>query len=310
MKLLSHQSRRYFSLGLLSLLGGSIAVAWEKRNVAAAQREDNREEVTVGTVEEFFSAIAPNRTIKLKPITYLLSSLNPNTRSQYARLEKVFDGYELIISDVENLKIIGVGNSPSRLLAQPRYAEVLRFRNCHNLTIENIEAGHSPEPGYCHGGVLYFADSDKISINRCLLFGSGTIGIIANRIQRLSCQNTEITNCTYHGLTIESSNEVEFTNCKWTKNREFELINIGNSSNVQFIKCEFIHNFSSNLGSVNNYLFFNLQSSQFYGLKEDKLILVKDCIITDNYFAKFTNNFDRIKLVNTRIENNSFRLER
>lgn len=304
MNFFREQSRRSFSLSLLTLLGGNLAFAWDRGKMARADEADKRDEITVRTVEEFFSAIAPNRTIKLQQGSYLLSTLNPAIRSEYAKFAEVFDGYELIVSGVENLKIVGLGNPRTRLLTQPRYAEVLRFHNCHNIAIANIEAGHSVEQGYCQGGVFYFADSNIISIDRCRLFGSGTVGLTAIRIQELSCQNTEITNCTYHGLIIVGCNEVRFENCQWTNNGEFDLINIANSQNIRFINCEFRNN-SSNISSYTSYMLFNIQNSTFF-VKDNNSVLLQGCRITENNFAQFSDSPWLLELVNTRLENNSF----
>jgi len=61
-----------------------------------------------------------------------------------------------VVSDVKNLTITSEGPEMPEILAAPRYANVISFRNCSGIRIENARFGHSPNTGYCEGGVLQF----------------------------------------------------------------------------------------------------------------------------------------------------------
>lgn len=49
--------------------------------------------------------------------------------------ESVFDGEQLIVSDISNVTIVG---DNSTLLVNPRYANVICFRNCYNIKMIDL----------------------------------------------------------------------------------------------------------------------------------------------------------------------------
>lgn len=281
-------SRRSF------IFSGLACLAWvgaTVRHTATAVEE----EIAVRTVEEFFRAIGPNRTIKLAPGSYQLSNLSPVASEPYVSFEEAYDGYELIVSGVENLKIVGQGERPPRLVTEPRYGEVLRFRNCQNITLENIEAGHWPQKGFCQGGVLDFSECEKIDIENCILFGSGIEGIRAIAVNDLTCKNTVIKECTYHILTLSDCNNVLFTECLFHDNQQYDLVNVFNSRNVQFQNCEFRYNFSQTV--LENFLF---------NIKDSDPVLLTKCLIQYNNVTNFVTDPTLLELIETTLKNNTF----
>jgi hypothetical protein len=74
----------------------------------------------------------------MEPGVYTLSELNPDLQTPYARFQEVFDGYELVISDVENLTILPAATS-TQILTLTQYADVLKFVNCRGIQLKSLE---------------------------------------------------------------------------------------------------------------------------------------------------------------------------
>jgi hypothetical protein len=283
-------NRRTLIGGTVLFLVGELLFKNSRQTVANAQNEV----VRVTTIEDFFRAIRSNRTMQLETGTYSLTDLSPSIRQENAYFEEIYDGYELVISNVENFKIVGLGNQPARLLTSPRYGEVIRFRNCNHISLENIEAGHGPEKGICSGGVFNFSESQDININQCILFGSGTAGLRAYNVKNLNCKNTVIKDCTYHILVLADSENIQFKECQFTNNREYNLVNVRNSQAITFKKCLFQGNFS-------------IEYSSLFCVQESRPIELIDCKIEDNKVGYFASNNELVKLINTQLQNNQFR---
>jgi len=284
---MANYNRRWFLKGTIALASVSIAMAGRK---AAADSPT----ISVSTVEEFAAAIGSNRTIELEPGIYILSDIETYYESRFDNLEisREFDGTRIVISDVENLRIVGKGDVPARLLVLPRYDDLLTFRNCQNIEVENIEGGHWPQNGYCTGGVLAFENCSAIAVRDCVLFGSGTQGITLDGSSHFVCENTVIRDCTYHIVTIDSSRNVLFADCIFSYNREFTMVNVSDSQGVEFRQCDFSNN-QSGFG-----YFFEIDNSD--------PVRVADSRIRYNIATNFVNNADLLELVDTELENNDF----
>jgi hypothetical protein len=128
------------------------------------------------------------------------------------------------------------------IVVDPRYAFVLKFVKCSNITIEGVTAGHS-EGGYCAGGVFGFADSSKIAIDRSDLYGCGTEGLNLEKVSDMRVELTQIRECAYDIMTITDGRNISFVACNFHDNKEFTMITInGKSSNVTFDQTAFIRN--------------------------------------------------------------------
>ena len=178
----------------------------------AVASEDGKVHVT--SVDEFLAAIAPDTTIYLEPGTYDLSTAAGYGVSGTDRYhwDLRFDGPSLVITGVDGLTIEGAGAESVTIAAVPRYADVLGFERCADLTLRGFTAGHTEEKGYCTGGVLYFDLCDNAAIDGCALFGCGIMGITASSCADMNVSNTEIYDCEYGAVTLNDSNAV-FDNC-------------------------------------------------------------------------------------------------
>ncbi len=168
--------------------------------------------VHVSTVDEFLAAIGPNREIILDQTLYDFSTATGygSTYGEYYYWEDVYDGPGLVIQNVENLTIRGgTGKIKGHnLTAVPRYADVLQFKACKNITLKDFTAGHTIEPGSCAGNVLEFKDSDSITIENCGLFGCGVIGVKAEYCSDIQVRGCDIYECSFQGIQIRESRKI------------------------------------------------------------------------------------------------------
>ena len=171
-----------------------------------------QETVTVTDTDAFLAAIGPNREIVIDCPELDLSTSSDygkNGQSTYYTWDDPYDGPQLTIQNVDNLTIRGKDGKDSNLIsAVPRYAQVLSFRNCTNLTVKDLTAGHTKEPGVCMGGVLEFQNCTNVSVSGTGLFGCGTIGIVTYMSRNFDIRDNEIYECSFGGIRLNSSRNV------------------------------------------------------------------------------------------------------
>lgn len=176
-----------------------------EEEAATGDPGSQRDQITVKNADEFLAAIGPDREIILDcPLIDLSTASTYGTvGGEYHHWEDPFDGPQLVITDVENLTIRGKdGKAGNVLSAVPRYAQVLAFSNCTNLTLRDLTAGHTKEPGYCMGGVLQFLNCGNVTVEACGLFGCGTIGVDAQYSSNLRIADNDIYECSFGGVNL------------------------------------------------------------------------------------------------------------
>ncbi|MBQ7896658.1 MAG: right-handed parallel beta-helix repeat-containing protein [Oscillospiraceae bacterium] len=171
--------------------------------------------VDVESADEFLAAIGPNTQINIKSslIDLSLASDYGSYGGDYYSWRSCFDGPELVIKNVENLSIVGLGRDKCTISADPRYANVLNFENCSKISIKNLTAGHSKESGSCTGGVLSYVNCKEPAIENCGLFGCGILGINASDCRDMAISATEIYECSVGAANFYNCKNVEFTDC-------------------------------------------------------------------------------------------------
>ncbi|MCQ2214028.1 MAG: right-handed parallel beta-helix repeat-containing protein [Bacteroidaceae bacterium] len=214
--------------------------------------------ILVNTPEEFINALGSNREIVVCNEEGLLltptivemiekGKLKEFDRWSRARQEGVLyenntDGPQLVVSGFKNLTICT--NSDDRLSIEvtPRYVNVITFISCENINLTNLYIGHTDE-GYCDNGVLGFDDCRNINITNCGLFGCGTEGIELRQSHNFTMTDSEIFHCSYHIMHIYGSSNCKFLNCAFYQNKEYEQVNIDESSEkILFDHCVFTKN--------------------------------------------------------------------
>lgn len=248
---------RIISLGLALLLSLSACGQTDTKPTEIASVEQTTvvaEEsgvYTVSNVDEFLAAIGPDREIRVEAGTYNFSYAKP-TENQYCYWQDAYDGQELVIQNVKNLTITGVGKNTVVFATEPRYAQVLRFHNCKNIFLSGFTAGHTTEPGACMGGVLYLDHCEGVSVRNVGLYGCGVTGVFAQNTSDLVVANSEIYDCSMNGVQLIDCTTASVTNCKiynlgkgeWEASEVFSFYN---GYNITVSDCEIYDNRSNTL---------------------------------------------------------------
>ena len=174
-------------------------------------------EIVVTTADEFLAAVGPNRTIVLDGDRFSLADAAAygSTDGKYYRWVQTYDGPELNICNVSNLTIrAGEGRTDVSFTAVPRYANVIGFLSCDNIGIIGLTMGHTEGAGECSGAVLNFENCNDISLERCRLYGCGTMGINASYCRVLKLTDCEIYDCTIGGAVLYSVYGATFEKCR------------------------------------------------------------------------------------------------
>ena len=206
------------ALVLLAGCGMAAGPAASASEVSTAPTDDNAIRVT--NVDELLAAIAPNTVIELAAGIYDLSTASnygTDTHSSFYSWNGVYsnneDAAELVIQNVDGLTLRGAGLEATTIAAVPRYANVIRFVGCKNLTLSGFTAGHTTEPGFCTGGVLRLENCQAISVDSCGLFGCGTIGVDALDCSDLTVTASRIYECSYNAVALSRCRNVRVEDC-------------------------------------------------------------------------------------------------
>ena len=174
-------------------------------------------EVEVTTVDEFLEVIGPDRTIVLDGTDFDLTKAKDygGIGTEFYSWEETYDGPQLVIHDVKNLTIKAKDSDPAAttLEALPRYANVLVFKNCGNVTVEGFTAGHTKEQGVCSGGVIYFSGCENSRVENMRLYGCGVTGVDTFMCSGVDVINTEIYECSYGAVYFSMTSDINFKNC-------------------------------------------------------------------------------------------------
>lgn len=206
--------------------------------------------VRVNSAEALIEAIAPDTTIIVEPGYYNLSEYMEKQRQlagfddwneahPYVDLRDEFDGVELVIQDVSNLKIIGGTDScaDTEIVVEPRYASVLNVENCLGVQLQHMTFGHT-DAGSCSGNVISVRYSEDIWFNDLDLYGCGVIGIFAFYTSDLTATRCQILDCEYGPLEISHCDgRLLFNECVFIDNGGAAWYD--GEGDVQFVFCTF-----------------------------------------------------------------------
>ena len=246
--------------------------------------------VKVKNIDEFLKAIAPNTVIELAEGNYDLSKASDydkKTKSKYYSWEH--DGGEersagLIIKNAANLTIRGAGMGKTIIEAVPRFVNVIDFRACNNLTVSNITAGHTKEPGLCTGGVLLIEDSSDINVDSCGLFGCGTVGVLGLNCKKLNVTNCNIYECSYSAVRIADCKDVLVSGCNIYDHGKKETGNVAESLFVVY-EC-------SRFAVYNCKIHDNKLEGLLYARGSDNVLFLSN-EVTKNTFTAGTFHFQQ-----------------
>lgn len=268
--------------------------------------------VEVSTVKEFYEAIAPNRIIKLHSGPYQLDELSdiPDT-NPYVSIRS--ETNEVIIQNVFNLSIIGLGDERVEIFTKYEQADVLTFKNTEGVRISNVRMGHFPVKGGCYGGVLFFKNSEDITITGSSFFGCGINGLEVNNVNTLLFQDSVIEDCDYI-MCIGNSQNITFLDSSFQKTNGSSLFNISGCKSVLFNRCAI----TDNVGKTDIGVLFQID----YGFPtyaepidtSDVIseILIKDSVIKGNWTTSLTmtrapdKSANSLTFENVEFANNNF----
>ncbi len=231
--------------------------------------------VTVSDADELLDSIQSNRRIIMQEGIYDISSVDPD-RKDYSNIGEGYYRYQ--INNASNLCLEAAEGADVTICIDDAYEPVLAFGDARNITLKNLIVGHSVEPGYCTGSVLYFANSDGIDIENCKLYGSGTYGVEASFVYDITVRNTEIYECTYGLVSLSSVSHASFEDCVMRDSSDLSMIYAHDSSDVLFDRCDFNNNRADAFDTV-----------YFVELGEYDRITFRDCSFWDNKYYAFSN---------------------
>lgn len=299
----------------------------------SSDKNTKQVEVTVSTAEEFINELGSNKKILLKPGNYDLSSIKQNNRiDKTITWQEVEDGKGLNLSNIYNMTIEGLSNERAEIKITPRYAAIMNFINCNNITLKNIKAGHTPGEYTCNAGVLYFNDCSDINISNSELYGCGSVGISTGNTKNLNCSDTLIDHCSLRAIDIYCSEQINFSGCKisnheaysniayivdskdvtfekceMSDNNYFEwgFFEVMGKSNLLIDKCKITNNLQPEADSLDSNAYF-FKTVDYKGISLSKII-VKDTEISNNRCDYFYDNKDSVIFENCSINNNTWK---
>jgi hypothetical protein len=144
----------------------------------------------------------------------------------------------------EQVKIIGLGEQPVRILTANPDVVVMAFVNADDLILENLELGHAgPEKASCLGNVLQLKYCRNVGLEKCILFGSGAVGLDCDKSKKVVLRNSSIRDCTWGIAWINESESVEFQDCTFESNAcRYQGFNISDTRDVRFTGCTMAQN--------------------------------------------------------------------
>jgi hypothetical protein len=250
---------------------------------------DARKVFEVTSADGLVDAIGPDRIVRLAPGEYNLSRVKQKDLPHVA-WKKAYDGWDLWIGKVANLKIEGAGDTPVRVLVSPRYAYVLNLSEVEGLEFVNLELGHAPEPGFCEGGIVNAAACKRLAFRRCVLFGCGTEGLTLRNVSELAFDDSVIRDCTYGILTAEKCRDLVFRRSAFKGNREFHGFILDRCGPVRMEACSIVKN---QIGNGDRGCLFQAGSGT-------ELTLDK-CKVLGNRYRVVADPADALKTVDTEI---------
>ena len=267
---LSYKGSTYIPMKAIGEISGKDST-WDARtnSVYIGKKPDlakpEVQKVIVNNAKELINALGSNKHIILNKNTYNISSQANYSPNEKVKWEKVFDGMELTLNNIENLTIEGNGKEPIEILAEPRYAWILGLYNCKGITLKNIKVGHTIVPNEydCNAGVLYITSSSNISISKCTLYGCGSEGISATNTTGLKMEDSIIEKCNLRIMYLLGCSDFTFKNSIFRNCKYQDMFLFYNSKNITFDRCEIKEN-NSILGS---YKYPLIASNQSKGVK-------------------------------------------
>ena len=146
--------------------------------------------------------------------------------------------YELTIRDCPGLEIRAAKGERPLVCTRGDYVNVLRFENCSGLTLRGLRVGHDPEPAHCFGAAAAFDKCESVTIDDCILYGSGTEGLTLSKVKKLTVGNSVIEKCTSGLLTASDCEDLTFRKTTFRDTIGcFYGFSFTDSAGIRFVDC-------------------------------------------------------------------------
>ncbi len=205
------------------------------------------EVVEVESVEDLLENIKPDASILIMSGTYnvsdFLESVDAATWNEshpYVQIQTVNDGSEFVIQKVTNLAIKGEGAETTEIITEPRYAAIMNFEDCAQISLEGLTMGHT-DTGYCVGNVVNFSACSDITMKDLDLYGCGVYGIgTENGTSDLTMYDSTIRECAYGPYEFYSAKgDYKFYNCNFVDSEGSGYCNEVEDMKLAFYDCTF-----------------------------------------------------------------------
>ena len=209
--------------------------------------------INVSSIEELAEAIAPGAVILIEAGRYNVGEFVDrfetvediyawNDEHEYVEFEGVYDGWQLVVKNVDGISIAGPGPDMSavELVTDPRYAAILTFRDCNDISLHWMTMGHT-DRGDCTGNVIDLIRCKSIYMSELDLYGCGVYGIgTAEETGDLYVSSSVIRDCTYGPFDIqEPAGDFNFLDCRMTGSYWGGSFDYNLSSQLSFYRCTF-----------------------------------------------------------------------
>jgi hypothetical protein len=276
------------NLGLIMATNASGLLSYVDKNGKIYSKDIERKLIKVSNVQELLNAIGPDTEIVLKPGEYQLAEME--IKNEYVTVQDIYGEKLFTISNLQNLVIRAEVVGKTEIITSAIYQPVIKLVNSNNVQLHGLTIGHKPNPGYCEGAVLLADNVNHLVIEKCDLYGSGTVGLEAMYSSHCKISNTTIRECTYGLLTLVDSRDMGFYNCRMIDSKDLNMVEITRTEGLVFESVDFVNNHSGL--EFGPFYFFN-SASEF-----DKFTL-KDCNFencSSDYFASYKH---AVKFINT-----------
>ena len=187
--------------------------------------------VTVNSAQQFIDSVQSDRLIFLQPGIYNLSTITQletidlskkNTDLPLTSSVAFTTGDGVIIKQVNNLKIVGLGEKPEDCVIQTSNLsdDALIFLGCTNINLKNIKATHDPEmEGSSQGGIITINQCEGVQMDNNVFSGKAAVGLRIFRSKNITITNTTVTGCSELTVDFKDSWTLKLNNCLFEENR-------------------------------------------------------------------------------------------
>lgn len=230
--------------------------AVELVDIQAFRHEQPRKTVRVKTYREFLEALDNHTEIILDMDQLNLS--DPQFKKELLDFKKK-DGlrqrrvsytsdisgekpYALILSSYTDLTIRG--EKMVEVISTVEDDEIIAFKNCEKIRIENLNFYHQVGVDPCSDGVSNFYGCKDVAIEHCFFNGSGIIGLNIQWSKNVQVKNSFVYNNSQHALMIHDSKQVVFEDCEFYANELQDHFMVQTNADVTIKKSNIHHNSS------------------------------------------------------------------